>query len=58
MYNHYLALIVSVLSLQCDTHDHIGLLIGMINVAIADKEKCRLKNLLCTMPDISLHGCK
>lgn len=45
---------VSVLSLQCSTHDHIGLLVGMINIAIADKEKCRLKNLLCTMPDISL----
>ena len=43
---------VAILSLQCDTYDHIGLLVGMIKVAIADEEKCRLKYLLCTIPDI------
>ena len=45
---------VAILSLQCDTYDHIGLLVGMIKVAIANVERCGLKYLLCTMPDIYL----
>lgn len=51
--NNFLGKVV-VLSLVCEKYSHIGLLVGMIKEAVANRQECRLKHLLCTLPDIYL----
>ena len=45
---------VVVLSLVCEKYSHIGLLVGMMKAAVANRQECRLKHLLCSLPDIYL----
>ena len=49
--NRFLENVVS-LRLQCDKYCHVGLVVGMIEAAIANGQASKLKHLICALPDL------